>query len=33
MGLGFCADPDAVPGVTDLADGLDESLEELLELC
>jgi diacylglycerol O-acyltransferase len=33
MGLGFCTDPGAVPGVADLADGLDESLEELLELC
>lgn len=33
MGLGFCTDPGAVPGVTDLAEGLDESLEELLELC
>jgi diacylglycerol O-acyltransferase len=33
MGLGFCTDPGAVPGVTDLADGLDASLAELLELC
>jgi diacylglycerol O-acyltransferase len=33
MGLGFCTDPGAVPGVTDLAQGLDQSLEELLELC
>ncbi|MFL5893274.1 MAG: wax ester/triacylglycerol synthase domain-containing protein [Solirubrobacterales bacterium] len=33
MGLGFCTDPGAVPGVADLADGLDESLEELLNLC
>jgi WS/DGAT/MGAT family acyltransferase len=33
MGLGFCTDPGAVPGVTDLAHGLDESLAELLELC
>lgn len=33
MGLGFCTDPGAVPGVADLADGLDESLAELLELC
>jgi hypothetical protein len=33
MGLGFCTDPGAVPGVGDLADGLDESLAELLELC
>ena len=33
MGLGFCTDPGAVPGVADLAEGLDESLEELLALC
>lgn len=33
MGLGFCTDPGAVPGVADLADGLDQSLAELLELC
>jgi diacylglycerol O-acyltransferase / wax synthase len=33
MGLGFCTDPGAVPGVADLAGGLDESLAELLELC
>lgn len=33
MGLGFCTDPGAVPGVADLAAGLDESLEEMLELC
>jgi diacylglycerol O-acyltransferase len=33
MGLGFCTDPGTVPGVADLAQGLDESLEELLELC
>jgi hypothetical protein len=33
MGLGFCTDTGAVPGVGDLADGLDESLAELLELC
>jgi WS/DGAT/MGAT family acyltransferase len=33
MGLGFCTDPGAVPGVADLAEGLDESLAELLELC
>ena len=33
MGLGFCTDPGTVPGVADLAEGLDESLEELLELC
>jgi diacylglycerol O-acyltransferase / wax synthase len=33
MGLGFCTDPGAVPGVADLADGLDASLAELLELC
>jgi diacylglycerol O-acyltransferase / wax synthase len=29
----FCTDPGAVPGVADLAGGLDESLAELLELC
>jgi diacylglycerol O-acyltransferase / wax synthase len=33
MGLGFCTDPGAVPGVADLAEGLDESLNELLKLC
>ena len=33
MGLGFCTDPGAVPGVADLAGGLDASLAELLELC
>jgi diacylglycerol O-acyltransferase len=33
MGLGFCTDPGAVPGVADLARGLDASLAELLELC
>ena len=33
MGLGFCTDPGAVPGVADLAEGLDDSLAELLELC
>jgi diacylglycerol O-acyltransferase / wax synthase len=33
MGLGFCTDPGTVPGVAELAEGLDESLEELLELC
>jgi diacylglycerol O-acyltransferase / wax synthase len=33
MGLGFCTDPGAVPGVADLANGLDASLAELLELC
>jgi diacylglycerol O-acyltransferase / wax synthase len=33
MGFGFCTDPGAVPGVADLADGLDASLGELLELC
>jgi WS/DGAT/MGAT family acyltransferase len=33
MGLGFCTDPGTVPGVADLAEGLDESLEELLALC
>ena len=32
MSLGFCTDPGAVPGVADLADGLDASLAELLEL-
>ena len=29
MGFGFCTDPDAVPGVGELAEGLDASLEEL----
>jgi WS/DGAT/MGAT family acyltransferase len=29
MGFGFCTDPGAVPGVAELADGLDVSLEEL----
>jgi WS/DGAT/MGAT family acyltransferase len=33
MSLGFCTDPGAVPGVADLANGLDASLAELLELC
>jgi diacylglycerol O-acyltransferase / wax synthase len=33
VGFGFCTDPGAVPGVAELAEGLDESLEELLELC
>ena len=33
MGFGFCTDPGAVPGVADLANGLDTSLAELLELC
>jgi WS/DGAT/MGAT family acyltransferase len=33
MGFGFCTDPGAVPGVAELADGLDASLEELSELC
>jgi len=33
MGLGFCTDPGAVPGVAELADGLDESLAELMEIC
>jgi diacylglycerol O-acyltransferase len=33
MGFGFCTDPGAVPGVAELADGLDASLAELLELC
>ena len=31
MGFGFCTDPGAVPGVAELADGLDSSLAELLE--
>ena len=29
VGFGFCTDPGAVPGVTELAAGLDASLEEL----
>jgi diacylglycerol O-acyltransferase len=29
MGFGFCTDPGAVPGVAELAEGLDTSLEEL----
>jgi WS/DGAT/MGAT family acyltransferase len=29
MGFGFCTDPDAVPGVAELATGLDASLAEL----
>ena len=29
MGFGFCTDPDAVPGVPELAAGLDASLAEL----
>ncbi len=33
MGLGFCTDPGAVPGVADLAKGLDEALAELSRLC
>jgi diacylglycerol O-acyltransferase len=33
MGFGFCTDPGAVPGVADLAAGLDASLAELLERC
>jgi WS/DGAT/MGAT family acyltransferase len=33
MGFGFCTDPGAVPGVTELATGLDTSLEELISLC
>jgi diacylglycerol O-acyltransferase / wax synthase len=33
MALGFCTDPGAVPGVAELARGLDASLAELLELC
>ena len=32
MGFGFCTDPGAVPGVAELADGLDDSLEELRAL-
>ena len=32
MGFGFCTDPGAVPGVAELADGLDASLEELRAL-
>jgi WS/DGAT/MGAT family acyltransferase len=32
MGFGFCTDPGAVPGVADLADGLDASLQELRAL-
>ena len=32
MGFGFCTDPGAVPGVGELAEGLDASLEELREL-
>ena len=32
MGFGFCTDPGAIPGVSDLADGLDASLDELLSL-
>ena len=30
VGFGFCTDPGAVPGVAELAEGIDESLEELL---
>jgi WS/DGAT/MGAT family acyltransferase len=33
MGFGFCTDPGAVPGVAELAGGLDASLEELSALC
>jgi WS/DGAT/MGAT family acyltransferase len=33
MGFGFCTDPGAVPGVAELADALDASLAELLEVC
>jgi hypothetical protein len=33
MGFGFCTDPGAVPGVAELAEGLDASLEELSRLC
>ncbi len=32
MGFGFCTDPGAVPGVAELAAGLDASLQELREL-
>jgi diacylglycerol O-acyltransferase / wax synthase len=32
MGFGFCTDPGAVPGVAELAAGLDASLEELRTL-
>jgi diacylglycerol O-acyltransferase len=32
MGFGFCTDPGAVPGVTELAAGLDASLQELRAL-
>jgi hypothetical protein len=32
MGFGFCTDPGAVPGVAELAEGLDDSLEELRAL-
>ncbi len=32
MGFGFCTDPGAVPGVAELAEGLDASLEELRAL-
>ena len=32
MGFGFCTDPGAVPGVAELAAGLDASLKELLDL-
>jgi WS/DGAT/MGAT family acyltransferase len=33
MGFGFCTDPGAVPGVAELAKGLDASLAELSALC
>jgi diacylglycerol O-acyltransferase / wax synthase len=33
MGFGFCTDPGAVPGVAELAGGLDDSLAELIALC
>ncbi len=33
MGFGFCTDPGAVPGVAELAGGLDASLAELSALC
>jgi WS/DGAT/MGAT family acyltransferase len=32
MGFGFCTDPGAIPGVSDLAGGLDASLDELVSL-
>jgi diacylglycerol O-acyltransferase len=33
MGFGFCTDPGAVPGIAELASGLDASLGELSALC